>query len=149
MIRDPRPAGRAPLVLALIVAGIMLALNAVHRVSAADLELYTSHGWQDEHAARRQGQTYWPEGVVVEINQANAPRDVTALIERMAWSWAERTGLAVTFRGNTESQGAARSGRVTIVWRLLVQTHLLVGSKHPNALCHMLDHLHLLQTFLS
>jgi hypothetical protein len=32
---------------------------------------------------------------------------------------------------------------------LLAQTRLLDGSKTPTALCHMLDHLLMLQTFLS
>jgi len=128
--RDPRPAGNAPLILALIVAGIMLFLN---RASADELEVYVSHGYQEQYAAMRPGMTYWPDGITAELNQTNAPMDVTALIERQSWSWAERTGKTVTFRGNTASEGAARSGRITFVWRLLSQIRFITGSSTTAA----------------
>lgn len=125
MTRDPRPAGNAPLILALIVAAIMLILN---RASAAELDLYTSHGWQEEHAAMRPGMTYWPAEIVFELNQAGAPVDASAIVDRAAWSWSQRTGKKITFLGNTESPGAARSGRVTFVWKTLAQIRYITGS---------------------
>ena len=84
--RDPRSAGNAPLVLALIVALTMLGLNVfMPRAEAAELGSYTSHGWQEEFAARSPGQTYWPDEIVFELNQANAPVDASELIQRAAW----------------------------------------------------------------
>ena len=123
--RDPRPAGNAPLILALIVAGIMLVLNRAH---AAELELYVSHGYQEQYAAMRPGMTYWPGEIVFELNQTDAPMDASAIVQRAAWSWSQRTGKTIAFRGATESPGAARSGRVTFVWKTLAQIRYITAN---------------------
>lgn len=132
--RDPRSSGNAPIILALIAALIMLGLNIfMPRAEAAELELYTSHGWQEEYAAMRPGMTYWPDGIVVELNQENAPSDVSALVERAAWSWGQRTGKNITFAGSTASQGASTSGKVTVVWRTLAQIRSITGGSTTAA----------------
>lgn len=105
MIRDPRSAGNAPLILALIVAGIMLVLNRAH---AAELELYTSHGWQEEYAARKPGMTYWPENIVLEY-----PAGWRSLAESVAWKWSQRIGKTITTRPAT-GEGHWSSGVITI-----------------------------------
>jgi len=124
--RDPRPAGNAPLILALVGAAIMIGINI--KANAAELELYTSHGYQEEHAAMRPGMTYWPDEIVFELNQTDAPMDASAIVQRAAWSWSQRTGKTITFLGTTASPGAARSGRVTFVWKTLAQIRYITAN---------------------
>lgn len=132
--RDQRSAGNAPLVLALIVALTMLGLNVfMPRAEASELGSYTSHGWQEEFSARSPGQTYWPDEIVFELNQANAPIDASELIQRAAWSWGQRTGKAISFRGATGSTGDARSGKVTFVWKTLAQIRYITGGSTTAA----------------
>ncbi len=132
--RDPRSSGNAPIILALIVALIMLGLNIfMPRAEASELELYTSHGWQEEFSAMRPGMTYWPDGIVVELNQTNAPVDASMMLERALWSWGQRTGKVITFAGSTASQGASKSGKITVVWKTLAQIRYITGSQSTAA----------------
>ena len=132
--RDPRSSGNAPLILALVAALIMLGLNIfMPRAEASELELYTSHGWQEEYAAMRPGMTYWPDGITIELNQTNAPVDASQMLSRAAWSWGQRTGKNITLAGSTASQGDARSGKVTVVWRTLSQIRSISGSSTTAA----------------
>ena len=132
--RDPRSSGNAPLILALVAALIMLGLNVfMPRAEASELELYTSHGWQEEYAAMRPGMTYWPDSITIELNQTNAPVDASQMLSRAAWSWGQRTGKNITFAVSTASQGAPTSGRVTVVWRTLAQIRNITGSSTTAA----------------
>lgn len=132
--RDTRSAGNAPLILALIGALVMLGLNLyAPKADAAELDVYVSHGWQEEHAAMKPGMTYWPDGIVFELNQTNAPLDASEAIQRAAWSWGQRTGKAISFRGATESIGAPTSGKVIFVWKTLAQIRSLTGSPFTAA----------------
>lgn len=132
--RDPRSSGNAPLILALACALVMLGLNIfMPRAEAAELELYTSHGWQEEYAAMRPGMTYWPDGIVVELNQTNAPVDASMMLQRAVWSWGQRTGKVITFLGSTASQGSSKSGKITVVWKTLAQIRYITGSQSTAA----------------
>lgn len=120
--RDPRSSGNALPILGLIVGLIMLALNLIMQAEAAELEVYTSHSWQEEYAARKPGMTYWPDGIVLEY-----PTDMKPMAELMAWKWSQRIGKTIAVRPAT-SDGRSTSGVITIVWRTPLEIFQLTGN---------------------
>lgn len=120
--RDPRSSGNALPILGLIVGLIMLALNLIMQAEAAELEVYTSHSWQEEYAARRPGMTYWPDNIVLEY-----PADMKAEAELAAWRWSQRIGKTITTRLAT-NEGKSTSGVITIVWKTPLQIFQITGN---------------------
>ena len=87
---------------------LAMAVGLVGQSHADTVELYVSHGWQEEHAARRPGMTYWPENIVIEY-----PQGWQAMAESVAWKWSQRIGKTIITRPAT-SEGAWNSGIITV-----------------------------------
>jgi hypothetical protein len=109
MIRDPRPAGRAPLVLALIVAGIMIGINIKAR--ADELVTAYPHLHEDNPFAASRP-TQWPGAIVIDVEASAEP--FRPYIQYAAWQWAERTGRKITVTPGASPAGYSSSGRITI-----------------------------------
>jgi hypothetical protein len=112
-----------------VLCAVMLAHE---RVQADDgLTMYTSHGWQEEFAAMRPGMTYWPDQIKVERTDKEGPisdAELDAMLDRVMWSWGQRTGKTFIDAGVTESQGRATSGKITVVWRTTWEIIALTGN---------------------
>lgn len=115
--RDPRSAGNAPLILAILGALVMLGLNIfMPRAEAAEISLYQSHGWQEEFGAYTPGMSYWPDSIKVERKKAAEPHmDATLarFVDYAMWSWGQRTGKQFVDVGLTTSEGFSTSGKIT------------------------------------
>jgi hypothetical protein len=65
---------------------------------------------------------YWPGDVQIEYNPSGALGRAEVIdrmvegIEYAAWSWGQRLGKQISYIGETEGKGGARSGKVTIIW---------------------------------
>ena len=89
---------------AILIVLYTVASLLLPEAEASELELYTSHGWQEEHAARRPGMTYWPDGIVLEY-----PAGWQQMAELAAWRWSQRIGKTIIVRPAT-SEGSPAAG---------------------------------------
>lgn len=111
---------------------LLMAISAT--VSAQDVELYTSHLDTEEvalytshteeslHYLRLPGMTYWPEGITIEYQPG-----MKEFAGRAAWSWGQRIGVDIQAIEST-SQGGAKSGRITMVWKTLAEIREITKS---------------------
>jgi len=109
-------------------------LYASSTVKAQDVELYTSHLDTEEvalytshaddnlHLLRLPGMTYWPDGITIEYQLG-----MKDFAERAAWSWGQRIGIDIQTVQVT-SQGSAKSGKVTMVWKTLAEIREITKS---------------------
>lgn len=98
--RDPRSAGNAPLILALIIAIAMLGLNL--------------------YAPKAEAQLQWASAPKVYIDHANSPipqGDMEIAVKYAIWQWAQRTAVNAQFMGSTS--GTASEGQIVFRWASL------------------------------
>lgn len=113
---------------------VLLLMAMCSTVSAQDVELYTSHLDTEEvalytshaeeslHYLRLPGMTYWPDGITIEYQPG-----MKSFAERAAWSWGQRIGVDIQTVQVT-SQGSAKSGRITMVWKTLAEIREITKS---------------------
>lgn len=122
-----------------IVAWCLIA--AAYDAVADELQVYVSDAAIEDHESHNDlytaGAFRWPASVAIEQSTTRtgplSSAELASVIEYAAWSWGERTGVAMRYDGITGSAGDSRSGRITVTWRTAEEVYQARGSRNVRA----------------